>query len=186
MTADDLAQLAALPAANQLLVLIDTCQSGGAMVDMYRVIEALQRRKLDAGRRWMGLVAACQPYARAVDGALAAKLVDLLDNGPRDPRLRTRWSVYESGLRGDDLVDALIKEWDEDRQSPTATFAGNARPFLANPLYRPDARAEIVEHLRWAARGAAQTEAGIWFTGRVAPLREIMACGSAPARRDCS
>jgi hypothetical protein len=88
--------------------------------------------------------------------------------------LRLRWSSYQAGLRGDDLIDALVKEWDEPLQRPHQRSFGDPWFVLANPLYRPGASDELVEHLKWAARGGALDEEGNWFTGRNAQLRSIV------------
>lgn len=175
VTADGLAQLAARPGASQLLLLLDTCQSGAAVVDMARVVDAVQRKRIDREHRWVGIVASCQDYERAVDGALARKLLDLLEHGPADRVLRMRWSSYQAGLRGDDLIDALVKEWEQDRQVPKVLSFGDPWLIMPNPIFRPGAPEAVVEHLLWAARGASQGEAGIWFTGRSGPLRAIVA-----------
>jgi len=171
-----LAELAARTGAAQLLLLIDTCHSGSAAVDVAKVIDAVQAADLDRTHRWMGIVASCQDYERAVDGALTQKLLELLENGPRRPELRVRWSSYQAGLRGDDLIDALVKEWGEDeRQLPKAISGGDPWLVLPNPLFNPDAREQVVEHLLWAARGVSPNETGVWFVGRERYLREVVA-----------
>jgi hypothetical protein len=175
MTADEVAELAARTRASQILILLDACNSGSAVVDVARVVDAMGRKLVDLDRRWIGVLASCQDYERAVDGALARKVLQLLKDGPADRSLRLRWNSYQAGLRGDDLVDALIKEWDEERQSPKQISMGDAWFLLPNPLYRPGAREQIVEHLLWAARGGAPDETGIWFTGRVKALSKIVA-----------
>lgn len=142
---------------------------------MARVVDAVQRKRIDREHRWVGIVASCQDYERAVDGALARKLLDLLEHGPADRVLRMRWSSYQAGLRGDDLIDALVKEWEQDRQVPKVLSLGDPWLIMPNPIFRPGAPEAVVEHLLWAARGASQGEAGIWFTGRSGPLRAIVA-----------
>jgi len=176
ITAVQLAELAANSGAAQLLLIVDTCYSGSAVVDVAKVIDAVQAADINRTHRWMGVVASCQDYERAVDGVLAQKLLDLLENGPQQPELRVRWSSYQAGLRGDDLIDALVKEWGKDeRQLPKSISAGDPWLVLPNPLFNPDAREQVVEHLLWAARGASPNEAGVWFVGRERYLREIVA-----------
>jgi tetratricopeptide (TPR) repeat protein len=174
VTADQVAQIAARTGASQMLLIIDACHSGSAVIDVARVVDAVRRKISDQKHRWVGILASCQDYEHARDGALAKKLVELLNNGPAQEALQLRWNSYQAGIRGDDLIDALVKEWDEERQQPKQNLQGDAQPILPNPLYQPDAPEQVVEHLLWAARGGGQSEVGIWFTGRVGPLRELV------------
>jgi tetratricopeptide (TPR) repeat protein len=174
VTAEDLAEIAACSKARQILLIIDACHSGDAVIDVARVVDAVRRKLSDQKHRWVGILASCQDYERARDGALAKKLIELLDKGPIDAELRIRWNSHQAGVRGDDLIDALTKEWDEERQQPKPNSAGDAWVILPNPLYQPGAPEQVVEHLLWAARGGEQREAGIWFTGRTEPLRKIV------------
>jgi len=176
VNAAELAELAAKSGASQLLLLIDTCYSGSAVVDVAKVIDTVQRVSIDRTHRWLGVVASCQDYERAADGVLTGKLLELLENGPRQPELRMRWSSYQAGLRGDDLIDALVKEWGEEEwQIPKTLSGGDPWLVLPNPLFDPEAREQVVEHLLWAARGASPNESGVWFVGRRRYLREIVA-----------
>ena len=174
MTPVTLADVAAQSSASQVLILIDTCYSGEGSLDVLAVTRQAASKHADGQGRWTGVVASCQEHERAVDGALVAKLLSLLDRGPDDSILRLRWSAYQAELRGDDLVDAVVKEWEEGRQSPELSQRGNAQPVMRNPLYRPGAQERIVEHLLAAARGGAQSEHGNWFTGREGQLRSIV------------
>ncbi len=174
ITPDYLADSAGQSAASQILILIDTCYSGEGTLDAIAVTGRAASKHADQRGRWAGVVASCQEFERAVDGALVAKLLSLLKDGPTDPILRLRWSSYQAGLRGDDLIDALVKEWDEERQFPQFHGQGDAWLIMANPLYDPGAPERIVEHLLAAARGGAQSERGNWFTGREAQLRSIV------------
>jgi hypothetical protein len=174
--ADQLAARIARSGASQILVLLDTCRSGSAGLDVARVMDNLHKKLVAAGQRWVGIVASSQDYQNAIDGAFAAKLRELLEKGPKDRTLRLRWSSYQAWLRGDDLVDALVREWEDDpaRQAPKPLQMGLPWLLLKNPLYRPGQPDQVVEHLLLAAQGRDQTEEGIWFTGREAPLRTIV------------
>jgi tetratricopeptide (TPR) repeat protein len=174
VTAEDIAEVAARSKVSQMLLIIDACHSGSSVIDVARVVDAVRRKLANQDHRWVGILASCQDYERARDGALASKLLELLERGPNDQALRMRWSSYQAGVRGDDLVDAVVKEWDEERQKPKQDSLGDAWPILPNPLYQPDAPEQVVEHLLWAARGGGQSEAGVWFTGRTQPLRKIV------------
>jgi tetratricopeptide (TPR) repeat protein len=176
-TATTLAQVAAGAAqtgASQLLLMLDACRSGQTLMDAAAVLDRVGQALPDQSDRWVAVVASCQDHERAVDGAFAKKLLELLESGPRDPVLRLRWSSYQAGLRGDDLIDALIREWDEGRQLPKQVSSGSPWLIMANPLYRAGAPDRVVEHLLWAARGGARGEKGNWFTGREEHLRTLV------------
>jgi tetratricopeptide (TPR) repeat protein len=176
-TAMTLAQVAASAArtgASQILIMVDACYAGQSVIDAATVCDRVASALPDQQGRWTGVIASSQNYERAVDGAFVAKLLELLDKGPRDPTLRLRWSSYQAGLRGDDLIDAVVKEWDEDRQQPKQMSLGDPWLLLPNPLYRAGAPERVVEHLLWAARGGAHGEDGNWFTGRKQQLRTIV------------
>ncbi len=177
VTAEDVAEIAARSGASQILMILDACYSGGSVIDVARVVDSVQHKLIDGEPRWLGVFASSQAYERAVDGALASKLLDLLEHGPSTREMQIRWNSFQAGVRGDDLIDALAKEWQEERQAPKRFSSGDPWPILPNPRYREGAPEQVVEHLLWAARGGAQNEAGVsgfWFTGRVAPLRRIV------------
>ena len=174
ITVDELAESVAETQARQVLLVVDTCYSGGAAMDAAGVVAALRDRIETGERRWIGVLTASRKHEPAIDGLLAEKLVELLDYGPRKPELRLRWNAFQALLRGDDLVDALLDEWQDTRQRPEWMAFGQAVPFLPNPLYRAGASERIVEHLLWSARGGAQSEAGFWFTGREEQLRAVV------------
>ena len=84
------------------------------------------------------------------------------------------WSTYNTGIRGDDLIDALVKEWDEPGHEPKQAGTGSPLVMIANPKYDPDASKQIVEHLLAAARGTEPGEERSYFTGRSGPLEQIV------------
>jgi len=105
---------------------------------------------------------------------LVARLLRLLEHGPRLAALQRRWSAHNEGVRGDDIMDALVKEWDDPGQHPKTAGYGDAWPMFPNPHFDPDAAEQIVEHLRLAAEGRAPDEDGVYFTGRQAPLAALV------------
>ncbi len=193
VTVDDLAEAVARTDASQTLLVLDTCFAGAGTVDAAAVFDTLQKKTEDPGRRWVGIVAAATDYEQAVDGALAAKLLDLLRNGPQNPRLRLRWSAFQADLHGDDLLEALAQAWGDDEPSLKFHRHGTASAIMRNPLYRDGAAEQVVEHLLWSARGGAQSEQGFWFTGRTRALTETVtwieaprpACASSRAAPGC-
>ena len=78
------------------------------------------------------------------------------------------------GVRGDDVIDALIKEWDVSTQQLDAQMSGNAWVMLPNPRYDPHAPEQVVEHLLLAARGGDPGDETSYFSGRVAPLARLV------------
>jgi tetratricopeptide (TPR) repeat protein len=174
MTPRMLAERAAKSGASQILILLDTCYSGAGTLDALAVVTRALHKHPAKTRDWAGVLASCGEHERAVEGALVAKLLSLLTNGPADPILRLRWSTYQADLRGDDLVDAVVREWDEDRQTLSWYHSGDAQGLIRNPLFHPRAQDRIAEHLLTAARGGAQAEQANWFTGREAQLRAIV------------
>jgi len=166
LAAQDVAAYCAVSGAGQLLLIFDTCFSGEALPAMAVAAEVLQQVQ-PAERLWVWVLASCRSQETAQDGLLGQRLRRLLEVGPADPVLRVRWSVHNARLRGDDLCDAVVKEWDSDRQSPQFQARGDAWWLLPNPLYDPGAVEQVVEHLLLAARGGGRTDERSWFTGRV-------------------
>ena len=78
-------------------------------------------------------------------------------------------------IRGDDLCDALIKEWDSAAQTPDYLSRGSAVGMFPNPLYDPGAPELVVEHLLLAARGGATQDDRSWFTGRTVEVDQVVA-----------
>ena len=104
----------------------------------------------------------------AADGAFARQAARPARDGPREPHPASALEPATPGSAcvGDDLIDALLKEWDEDRQSPKQISSGDPRFVLANPLYRARVPEQVVEHLLWGgARAGPEGEAGYGFTG---------------------
>ena len=101
----------------------------------------------------------------ARDGVFLERLTALLKNGPTDPELRLRWSAHSRGVRGDDVIDAPIKEWDISTQQLDAQMSGNAWVMLPNPRYDPHAPEQVVEHLLLAARGGDPGYETSYFSG---------------------
>ncbi len=143
--------------------------------------EVLQYLPLEVNRLWVGVLTSCMAVETAQDGLLGERLRALLARGPVDPVLRLRWSVHNRSIRGDDLCDALIKEWRDDRQSPQFSGRGSAWWMMPNPLFDAGAPEQVVEHLLRAARGGAREEERSWFTGRTEQVNQVV--GWVRARR---
>ncbi len=173
LTAGHLASYLARCGATQVLLLLDTCFSGSGVLEAQRVVDQVQR-ECTPHQVWFGVLAASRDFERARDGVLVARLLRLLEHGPRLAALQRRWSAHNEGVRGDDIMDALVKEWDDPGQHPKTAGYGDAWPMFPNPHFDPDAAEQIVEHLRLAAEGRAPDEDGVYFTGRQAPLAALV------------
>ena len=175
VTAGKIASYAGRTGASQILLVFDTCHAQAGALPAFTVADqVLAAHPPDARRVWVGVLTSAMRLEEAADGRFAARLVRLLRQGPQDPELRLRWSAHSAGVRGDDVVDALLKEWDVGGQTPDASMRGNAWVMLPNPLYDAQAPERVVEHLLLAAHGRAPDEDGVYFTGRAAPLDQIV------------
>jgi tetratricopeptide (TPR) repeat protein len=162
--------------ASQILVLLDTCfAEAGAMEAMALARRIEKTLPSDGAQRWIGILPAALAYETARDGVFGAQLLQLLREGPTDPALRLRWSAHNAGIRGDDVIDCLVKQWRSLDQTLVPLMRGNAGVMLPNPRYDPFARDVVVEQLLLAARGVNANEEGDFFTGRVETLAELVA-----------
>ncbi|NCA71231.1 MAG: tetratricopeptide repeat protein [Sphingobacteriia bacterium] len=173
LTASHLASYLARCGATQVLLLIDTCFSGSGVLEAQRIVDHVQGEGTTS-KVWFGVLAASRDSERARDGILVARLMRLLEHGPSLSALQRRWSAHNEGVRGDDVMDAVVKEWTDTSQHPKVAGCGDAWPMFPNPRFDPDASEQIVEHLRLAAEGRAPAEEGFYFTGRKAPLAELV------------
>jgi hypothetical protein len=175
VTAEGLASQAARTGANQILLLLDTCYSGKCAIPSVDVADRVVRQlPPNADRVWIGVIASAMDFERAKDGVFGSCLIKLLREGPSNPELRLRWSAHNAGVRGDDLIDALVKECRASGQEPKPATSGNPWVMLPNPFYNLGAPERVVEHLLLAARGVEPGEEGFYFTGRVTVLNWIV------------
>ncbi len=123
---------------------------------------------------WVGVLASCLAVETARDGLFGQRLRRVLESGPVIPELRVRWSPHSRYVRGDDVCDAVLKEWGSDVQTPDFSSRGNAWWMFPNPLYIPGAPEQVVEHLLRAARSGPRLEARSWFTGRTAEVNQVV------------
>ncbi len=176
MSAETLAGIAARTGASQILIILDTCYSGTETISATVVADlVIKARPPEASRVWVGVLASAPDYEKARDGVFGARLRKLLRDGPTSPEQQLRWSSHSVGVRGDDVCDALVKEWDtREEQQPTWTSYGDPGVMFPNPRYAPGAPEKIVEHLLLAARGVEPGGEGFYFSGRVPQLDRIV------------
>jgi tetratricopeptide (TPR) repeat protein len=176
ITSSQLVESAVACGASQILILLDTCFADAASMEALELARRLEEGlPSDGTQRWIGILPAALAYETARDGAFGEQLLQLLRDGPSDPELRLRWSAHQQGIRGDDLIDGLVKGWRSLDQSLVPVMRGNALPMLPNPRFSPEARDQLVEQVLLAARGGTPTDEGDFFTGRVEPLAELVA-----------
>jgi hypothetical protein len=167
----------AISGASQILLVVDCCHSGAAGLSAIEIANALlAERPPEAEQIWVGVLAACSAAETARDGLLAAVLRKLLDDGPTTPDLVRRWSFHNRLIRGDDLCDAVLKEWPGTAYRPEYASSGSPWWMIENPLWDADAPPQVVEHLLLAARSqdGQQRETRSWFTGRVDEVNTLV------------
>jgi Caspase domain len=127
--------------ANQILFIVDTCHAGNAVDSVVRLYNHFRVNPPAGEWCWFGLLAACGPE-KVRQHLLGPALERLLRDGPRPDGphaddIRRRWSTHHRFIRGDDLWDALIKQWDRAATPTEPRFiqTGDARPFIRNPLW---------------------------------------------------
>jgi tetratricopeptide (TPR) repeat protein len=176
ITSSQMVAAALRSGASQILVLLDTCYAETGAVEAMALARRIEQGLANDGvQRWIGILPAALAYETARDGVFSGQLLQLLREGPSDPELRLRWSAHNAGIRGDDVIDCLVKQWRSLDQTLVPVMRGNAGVMLPNPRYDPLAPDVVVEQLLLASRGINANEEGDYFTGRVEPLAELVA-----------
>ncbi|WP_329034449.1 tetratricopeptide repeat protein [Streptomyces sp. NBC_01725] len=170
---DDIVTPCALSGANQVLFVFDTCYSGEA-IEAGRLATEIMRDAQLPHDLWVGVLSSCLPTETARDGLFGRRLRKIVTEGPDDPGLRVRWSPHNRFVRGDDVCDAVLKEWEGGVQCPDFQSRGNAWWMFPNPLYQPGAPEQVVEHLLRAARGGTSANERSWFTGRTDQVNRVV------------
>jgi len=167
--------------ANQLLFIVDICQSGTGVAEASEVVSALlEELPPNAEHVWFGILVSCSATdIGARDGVFGENLLRLFREGPRSPDMRRRWSKHDRWIRGDDLGQAVLEDWTGEDQRPDFLRRGRAWYMLRNPLWDQGAPEEVVEHLLLAARGGSSADHQSWFTGRETEVTEVVSWVSA-------
>ncbi len=169
-SAGELGEWAARTGARQVLMVVDTCFSGGGVVEAARLADAVNSGRASPEKIWFGVVAASLKDEPARSGALVRDLTRMLAEGPKNADFR--WDKSRPYIRGDDLLQALLADWSEPRQRPYPISVGRAWDLVRNPRFEPGLPDQPVEHLLQAARGGSDAES--YFTGREVALEEIV------------
>ena len=177
LTAEYVAKVAVRSGAAQVLLIFDTCFSGGgALPVLVGADRWFSEREGPPGRVWLGMLASAMDWQKARDDLFGDRLARLLRDGPSRAEVQLRgWSPQNERIRGDDLIDALQKEWpDGSPHRPKAAQFGNPWALLPNPRHDPAAPPRVVEHLLLAARGGEPEDETWYFTGRHAVIRRLV------------
>jgi tetratricopeptide (TPR) repeat protein len=163
--------------ASQILIIIDTCHSGGFLIPaLSEIQQVFQRMSWPPGETepWVGLLASCSTYEQAQDGLMITRLLKLLRNGPTGV-YRYQFSAQNPTITGQVLIDALRDDWTDKKTLPRRVIGnGEPGPMFPNPLYRPDAQSQSVDHLYDVARGEQSRDESTYFTGRHRLLNQII------------
>jgi hypothetical protein len=114
----DLMASCAESGASQLLFVIDTCFAGQASDAMTVAAAIMLAAPPAADRVWVGVLASSLAVETARDGVFGERFRAVLAGGPRLPELQVRWSPQSRWVRGDDVCDAVLKDWDSAAQTP--------------------------------------------------------------------
>ncbi len=176
LTPQYVASVAVRSGATQVLLIFDTCFSGGGALPVLAGADRwFGEHEGPPGKVWLGVLASAMDWQKARDDLFGERLARLLRDGPSREELRLRWSAHNAGIRGDDLIDALQKEWpDGSPHRPKAAQFGNPWALLPNPRHDPAAPPRVVEHLLLAARGGEPEDETWYFTGRNAVIGRLV------------
>jgi hypothetical protein len=176
LTADYIASVAVRAGAAQVLLIFDTCFSGSGTISALATADRWHSEQVGPpGKVWLGVLSSAMDWEKARDDLFGDRLLRLLREGPTDDYWKQRWSVHNAGIRGDDLMMALLEEWDDDApHRPKAAQYGSAWTLLPNPLHDPDAPPRVLEHLLYAARGGEAEDETWYFTGRHAVVDRLV------------
>ncbi|MFT4393819.1 AAA family ATPase [Gordonia lacunae] len=156
---------------SQLLCVIDTCSSGAVLDAAVMANDLIEQTGVAADEVWVGVIVACRKSEYTPEARLGEFIAELLTSGPdlRAPHgseLRRRWSFHSKFIRGDDLCDAVLKQWNLGSPLPNASSVGNATPMLPNPLWSATA-------LATKASSLANDKRQHTFVGRDAELATV-------------
>jgi tetratricopeptide (TPR) repeat protein len=149
----DVAIAGAATGAHQILFVVDTCFAGNALEALAQVKTYMHERPPAGEPSWFGMLFACGPET-VREHLLLPALERLLRDGPRSDDgqskdIRRRWSVRNHLISGEDLIDALVKEWNFDSAptQPDRASVGDSRPMIRNPLWSSVAGPALVREV---------------------------------------
>jgi len=190
--------LGAEPKVRRLLLILDTCYSGQGALNAAELAGRMSNWQPHWDtREGVWIVAATRPKELAGEGGFAAAFVQAAED------VRQRVGGLQRYIALESIVDRLNEilrgqgAFHEATYSPAALATG-LPPFVPNPNYEPDApvgvdletrdrlralREEMTAHWGPKARGLEiAAQAGWYFTGRTAALRELVRWLADPSR----
>lgn len=179
VTSDYLVESAVRTGASKILILLDTCFSGQAVLPALKLSDLVKAEQPDEGRgSWIGVVASAQNFQRARNGAFGKVLFKVLQEGPSDQILRNAWSPYNRTIRAADFLSAIQMEWEAegmlDQELKPATAGNGTLELLPNPLFNAEASLLRIDEFVLSSRGADASDQGDFFSGRVSAMATLV------------
>ena len=158
----------------RIAILVDTCYSGGAALDIASEIIAARQASSTAGAA-LTVIASSLPYQPSRKGEFLDALVSLLRDGPAAPDGRDgRWTERDRHIDPYLLCLELRDRFEHvaGRQRPTSVALSPAGPCVPNPRYRP--HHALRDHFLLSASGVEPGSPDWCFTGREPELKAIV------------
>jgi hypothetical protein len=191
LTASELARNVALSAAEEVLLVVDTCHAGGAAPAFFeRLWRALDEQRDSNRRVWLlAAASAADVVAEDDDGGELVRTLDRLIRAGAPATARPYWTQNDEYIRVEDLSRALEELHPELAIRPELSGRRPlSREFLRNLGYQPDApeqteaearerrlnRSEAESHFWPSSRGVEVGETGWHFTGRERLLTHLV------------
>lgn len=185
--------IAAKCKAEKILIILDTCHSGGAAKQIVNILDQrLGNRAPRPGKEQAySVIVSAHPIENAQEAVFSKALRQALfeANLPPDKRY---WTDNVELISADDLAVCAKKLMPTDISTPECKSGGLGQRFIPNPRHRANLPGENVEERQWrlsrseaashfelAARGIEVGEKGWFFSGRRRLLAELVAWLSA-------
>lgn len=185
--------------AEQILVLVDACYSGGGADELATAFKAAAdaRRSVSGRPRGIAVITSAERYDTAREKVFAAAIRTLLTDGPPAGPELNLWGPHDKYIGADEFARALSMVMGDGSalQRPDIATRGPLGRWLHNPHHEPDLpsrplldpgsevlrAADVAEHFLPKFRGIEVGERGWYFTGREQQLRELVDwLGTAP------
>ncbi|MER8886820.1 WD40 repeat domain-containing protein [Mesorhizobium sp. M0816] len=173
--------------AEKILVVFDTCFSGGAAADAAQAFSTIVSTcpPVPGRSRAISVIASAHPLEKAEEAVFANAFLDVLF----EPGATSLWSDEEQLLRADDIAVAVKNALEAVGYTPNISCdeKGLGKQFVPNPRFRRGVGADDVEtrrkhaaafdglpHFELASKGIEVGETGWYFTGRIRLLKELV------------
>ena len=192
-----LKELGEVPPVRRLLLIFDACYAGQGAFEAIRVASRMASyQNLDADDEGVWVVAAASPKQEAEERQFVDAFIEAAEQLRQDTSPRQAFVGLEVLIA---RTNAILKSRGKPQRANWApgSLARGLAPFIPNPAYDPDTpvnvdletrdwlrtqAAEIADHWDPKARGVeVAAQAGWYFTGRAAALRELSGWLTDPA-----